>query len=143
MRFRRRATNKHRFVVSTVFGCFFSVYVFSKLIKRFDRKCANNLVSAQNVMSQRSLEILRNYNLRSKDKKISTNQKENINLEEKLTVLQLQSNRTDYFDCADFEKIPDTYQIVKENIAGNRGISFLKIYIEGRLIDVVFKEGTK
>lgn len=55
----------------------------------------------------------------------------------------ISSNRTNYFDCEDFHKLPHTYQTIKENVAGNRGISFLKININGKNIDVVFKEGTK
>ena len=48
--------------------------------------------------------------------------------------------RTDYFGCYDFDKLPQTVQSRKENNIGNRGISFIKVKIDGLIIPAVYKE---
>lgn len=52
-------------------------------------------------------------------------------------------NRTDYFNCEDFDKIPKTTQAIKENTKGNRGISFIKVQIDGIVTYAVYKEANR
>ena len=57
--------------------------------------------------------------------------------------LSLQFDRSDYFGCDDFKKLPLTIQSRPENAIGNRGISFLKIRINGITIPAVYKVANK
>ena len=52
-------------------------------------------------------------------------------------------DKTDYFGCADLDRIPRTRKEVEENLRGNRGISFLKVRINGVTIPVVLKEANR
>ena len=51
--------------------------------------------------------------------------------------------RTDYFGCEDFAKLPVTIQSRPENVVGNRGISFMKVRINGVTIPAVYKEANR
>ncbi|XP_076815599.1 uncharacterized protein LOC143461669 [Clavelina lepadiformis] len=51
--------------------------------------------------------------------------------------------RTDYFNCIDFDKLPQTEQAIAENTKGNRGISFMKVKIDDVIIATVYKEASR
>lgn len=51
--------------------------------------------------------------------------------------------RTNYFTCADFDRIPRTRKEVEENLRGNRAISFIKVRIDGVTIPAVIKEANR
>lgn len=55
----------------------------------------------------------------------------------------LVADKTDYFGCHDLNRIPRTRREVEENLRGNRGISFLKVRIDGVTIPVVMKEANR
>lgn len=50
---------------------------------------------------------------------------------------------TNYFGCSDLDIIPRTRKKVEENQKGNRGVSFLRIRIDGETIPVVLKEANR
>ncbi|XP_039254289.1 uncharacterized protein LOC120331283 isoform X2 [Styela clava] len=52
-------------------------------------------------------------------------------------------DKTDYFGCSDFDRIPRTRKEVEENLRGNRGISFIKVRINGITIPAVMKEANR
>ena len=128
-------------VVSLLCFCF-SVYMLVSLVSKLRFSCTESVEDVQ-VLSKRGLAAFQNYNLRE-NSGFSTAKKSQV-LFEFMADNQAMTrfNRTDYFLCEDFDKIPRTSQTVRENMQGNRGITFMKVSIGGKVIDVVHKLATK
>lgn len=117
-------------------ACFFGLlYVFHSFFWSFVR-INNNCKSTQSIPSLGSFFGGLNYgkwfySLLSRQEKV---------LDEEALRKMI---KTDYFGCEDFDKMPNTTQSRAENNIGNRGISFIKVKIDGVIIPAVYKQASR
>ena len=133
--------HRHQGTAATVIAiiCFgWSFYVSLSLVKKLKSTCEK--VESLQIEPNLALKAFRTYRLESiKNYALRNDKGPEKTKNSNFTTL----NRTDYASCADFKKLPRTDKTVKENVQGNRGITFMKISIEGIVVDVVHKEASQ
>ena len=134
---RKRRQGVAVFVVS----CFcFNIYVLLSLVNQFYATCEQSSESDSSKDVQKlALQAFKFYSRKARQENFVDERESEMRHISNFSHL----NRTDYVKCADFNKLPRARPAVKENIAGNRGITFMKISIGGQVLDVVHKEASQ
>ena len=134
MRLKSARQKKLSFAVASLTCLCFTCYITVSIVVKYKASCRNP--GKIPLFSKRALKAFRNYNNKPNQLKGG-----GVEPQAKLNFSQL--NRNDYFSCENLAKIPQGSQSVKENVAGNKGITFLRISIGRRVIDVVHKQASK
>jgi len=127
-------------VVFVVITLCFNAFVFVHLVNQLFSSCKITTEEEAKEVPNLALQAYNIYNRKAQqENKLLDATKLNVKRIVNLTLF----NRTDYAKCKDFNKLPRAKQAVKENVAGNRGITFMKISIGGVVLDVVHKEASQ
>ena len=124
--------SKHK-KLHIIFGFFlcllYTFHISFKAIIKTDKNCSE--YSTRNQIDEELRQVQH-----SEKESVLLKKEASFNRSTILTKL----TKVDYFGCIDFENLPNITPSRSENFVGNRGISFIKVRIDGVTIPAVYKQ---